>query len=338
MRAMTKNALAAAGICALIAASARAQTIELPGGAGPGRGTHVVYLAGDEEYRSEEALPALAKILAVRHGFPGTVLFSLDPADGTIDPNRADSLAGSEALDRADVIVMSLRHRRWPDVDMKRFEAALHRGVPLVALRTSTHAFQFADGPWRRYNRFGKDVLGEGWVSHWGRHKAEATRGVVEPAAKDLPLLRGVGEVFAETDVYEAYPPADATILLRGQVLQGMTPDAPPADYRKKRAADGIEQGVNDPMMPVAWTRSHVNSAGTTNQIFCTTMGAASDLDNEGLRRLVVNAVFRAAGLPVPDRADVSPVGRYDPSFYGFNAFRKGVKPADLIEVLASPP
>ncbi|HEY0549200.1 MAG TPA: hypothetical protein VGF13_06325, partial [Verrucomicrobiae bacterium] len=43
-----------------------------------GQGKHIVFLAGDEEYRSEEALPQLAKILAQRHGFKCTVLFSVD--------------------------------------------------------------------------------------------------------------------------------------------------------------------------------------------------------------------------------------------------------------------
>ena len=42
--------------------------IEIKGGAGPGQGKHVVLVSGDEEYRSEEALPQLAKILAKRHG------------------------------------------------------------------------------------------------------------------------------------------------------------------------------------------------------------------------------------------------------------------------------
>src|SRR5687768_15371396 len=46
-------------------------------------GKHVVFLSGDEEYRSEEGLPMLAKILSQRHGFKCTVLFALDP-DGTI--------------------------------------------------------------------------------------------------------------------------------------------------------------------------------------------------------------------------------------------------------------
>src|SRR5947209_20625926 len=57
---------------------------------GPGQGKHVVFLSGDEEYRSEEGLPMLAKILSQRHGFRCTVLFAVDP-DGTINPeNRSE--------------------------------------------------------------------------------------------------------------------------------------------------------------------------------------------------------------------------------------------------------
>src|SRR4051794_41749020 len=105
---------------------------------GPGQGRHIVLLAGDEEYRSEEGLPMLAKILSQRHGFECTVLFSVAP-DGTIDPKASTSLSDGVALERADAIVMSLRFRHWPDADMSRFAARLNAGVPIVALRTSTH-------------------------------------------------------------------------------------------------------------------------------------------------------------------------------------------------------
>ena len=54
-------------------------------------------------------------------------------------------------------------------------------------------------------------MLGETWLTHWGRHKVEATRGVIEPSQRGHPLLRGVTDIFGDTDVYEAYPPADAT-------------------------------------------------------------------------------------------------------------------------------
>lgn len=305
--------------------------IEFPGGAGPGAGKHIVLLSGDEEYRSEEGLPMLARILSERHGFRCTVLFAVDSDSGEINPKNANSLPGSEALDSADAIVMLTRFRAWPDEAMARFVKAYEAGKPIVALRTSTHAFQFPDGsPYRPYNDFGKNVLGEQWVSHWGRHKEEATRGVIEPSAAQNPILRGVNDVFGDTDVYEANPPADATILLRGQVLAGMTPDSPPASYRKQCADGGPEQDVNDPMMPIAWTRERKNDAGATNRIFCTTMGAATDLQNEGLRRLVVNAVYWGLGLDVPAAADVAVVGQYNPSAYGFDGFRRGVKPADL--------
>ena len=79
----------------------------------------MVLLSGDEEYRSEESLPQLAKILAERHGFKCTVLFAINPADGTIDPTVKNNLPGAEALDSADVIVMGLRFREWPDEQMK---------------------------------------------------------------------------------------------------------------------------------------------------------------------------------------------------------------------------
>ncbi|MBI5692357.1 MAG: hypothetical protein HZC55_19925 [Verrucomicrobia bacterium] len=302
------------------------------------KGKHIVFLSGDEEYRSEEALPMLAKILSQRHGFKCTVLFALDP-DGTINPENQRSLPDSAALASADALVLSLRFRNWPDADMQRFVDAFHRGIPVIALRTSTHAFNIPAGStWAKYGwnskapwpgGFGKHVLGETWVTHWGKHKFEATRGVIESAAQSSPLLRGVADVFGDSDVYEAYPPADATILLRGVVLKGMNPADAPADHTKKRAADGREQGVNSPAMPIAWTRLFTNEAGRQNRIFTTTMGAATDLENEGLRRLVVNAVYWGLGLDVPARADVRVVDPYAPRKYGFRGYRYQLTPAD---------
>lgn len=301
--------------------------------AGPGKGKHIVFLSGDEEYRSEEGLPMLAKILSQRHGFKCTVLFSVD-ADGFINPDAGGSLSNPAALDSADAIVMLLRFRHWDDDANKKFEAAVNRGVPLIALRTSTHAFNGLKGPYEKWNfgnkgGFGKQVLGETWVSHWGKHKIEAMLGVIEPGAEQHPILKGTGQIFADSDTYEAYPPADAKILLRGQVLKGMKPTDPPADYIKKRASDKQEQGVNSPMMPVAWTRELKNDAGRVNKIFTTTMGAATDLQSEGTRRLVVNSVFWGLGLEVPAKANVDYIGDYQPSMYSFKGYKKGVKPSD---------
>src|SRR5580692_5930423 len=111
------------------------------GGAGPGRGKHIVLVSGDEEYRSEEGLPQLAKILAQRHGFTCTVLFSIDPHDGTINPNRHDNIPGLEALRTADVLVILTRFRELPDDQMRHIVEYIDSGGPVVGLRTATHAF-----------------------------------------------------------------------------------------------------------------------------------------------------------------------------------------------------
>ncbi|MDZ4403919.1 ThuA domain-containing protein [Prosthecobacter sp.] len=304
--------------------------------AGETKSKHIVLLAGDEEYRSEEALPMLGKILSQRHGFKCTVLFSLG-ADGTIDPTAGASLSHPEALDSADAIVMLLRFRHWDEATSKKFEAAVNRGVPIIALRTSTHAFNGydKDSPFAAWNwnnpegGWGRKVLGETWVSHWGKHKVEATKGIIEAANANHPVLRGVSDLFGNSDVYEAAPPADSIILARGQILQGMTADTPPASYKKATAAK-VEQDVNSPMMPVAWVRVVKNDAGKENKTLCTTMGAATDLANEDLRRLVVNGVFWGLGLEVPEKADVTLVGDYQPTMYGFKGFKTGLKPDDF--------
>src|SRR3989440_3220766 len=132
-----------ASLLGALASARAADFVVYEGKSGMGAGKHIVFLTGDEEYRSEESMPQLAKILAERHGFKCTVLFAIDPADGTINPKVTTNLPGAEALDSADVIVMALRFRQWPDEQMKHFVDAYQAGKPIIALRTSTHAFQY---------------------------------------------------------------------------------------------------------------------------------------------------------------------------------------------------
>ncbi len=313
---------------ALAATMAQVQTDRLTFLPEKPNGKHVVLLAGDEEYRSEEALPQLARILAQRHGFRCTVLFSLNER-GEIDPECQTNQPGLEALETADLVVMALRFRRWPDEQMRHFDAYFKSKKPILALRTSTHAFDHKSGPYERYGwqsktwpgGFGKQILGETWVSHWGIHGKQATRGI--PAGKS-PLLNGVKEVFGTTDVYEAHPPADARILLRGEVVAGMSPQDAAAQGRKMTAIN-VEQDLNQPMMAIAWTRE-VDG----RRVYVTTLGAATDFLNEGVRRLVVNGAYWGLGRRIPDRANVDLVGDYRPSAFGFGGYRRGVKPHTL--------
>ena len=71
------------------------QSLTYEGSSGVGKGKHIVFIASDHEYRGEETCPAIARILAKRHGFKCTVLFGLDN-DGYIKPGSSqDSWHGS---------------------------------------------------------------------------------------------------------------------------------------------------------------------------------------------------------------------------------------------------
>lgn len=304
---------------------------------GPGHGKYVVLIAGDDaEYHSEEALPQLAKILAVHHGFKCTVLFPINPTDGTINPTYNRNTPGLEALRKADLMVLFMRWRDLPDDQTKEIIDYAQSGRPIIAIRTGTHPFQMKTSKtYEKYNwnstvpgwegGFGRKFVGETWVAHHGQHGKQSTRAFFAPGAADSPILRGIksGEIWVPTEVYEVRLPMLPTCrpLLLGQVLSGLHPNDPPVPGK-----------VNDPMMPVAWTNHFTTDSGKTGRAFTSTMGAADDMESEGLRRLLVNAVYWAVGLEnkIPAKADVDLVGDYHPHSYLDQTYTKGVKPSDL--------
>ena len=115
--------------------------------------------------------------------------------------------------------------------------------------------------------------------------------------------------------------PGDSLPLVLGQVVAGMKATDPPLEGKK-----------NDPMMPIAWTRSYKGEAGKTARVFTTTMGASQDLTSEGLRRLLVNASYWGLGMEerISAQSNVAIVGEYNPRPFRNDGFQKGVRPADL--------
>src|SRR4051812_7797564 len=150
---MNVTRLPALALLFAVAASAKAADpwVTYEGGDGPGKGKHVVLVSGDEEYRSEEALPQLAKILAKRHGFTCTVLFAVDK-DGTINPQVTDNIPGLEHLKHADLMVIATRFRDLPDDQMQYVDEYVRAGKPVVGMRIATHAFQLKTG--KTYQRY----------------------------------------------------------------------------------------------------------------------------------------------------------------------------------------
>jgi hypothetical protein len=315
------------------AACATEPWLELKGQSGPGQGKQVVLVSGDEEYRSEESLPQLAKILSRRHGFNCTVLFAVDD-DGVITPTRTDHIAGLEALKMADLMVILTRFRDLHDDEMKLIADYIDSGRPIVGMRTSTHAFNLKPG--KAYSHyswtskewqggFGRQVLGETWIDHHGHHGQQSTRGIIAAENQGHPILRGIkdGDIWGPTDVYRVRLPlpGDSRPLVLGQVLEGMSPTDKP-----------VSGPQNEPMMPVAWVKTFTGKSGKAARVFTTTMGASQDLTSEGTRRMLVNSCYWALGLEdkIPAKSDVTIVGPYKPSPFGFGKHKKGVRPADL--------
>ena len=301
--------------------------LSLDGKDGPGSGKLVVLVSGDEEYRTEESMPMLAKILAEKHGFSCKVLFSWDETGTYIDPDNHQGVRGWHYLDNADLMIIGTRFRIPSLEEAEHITHFLNAGKPVIGIRTSTHAFNFVDrnfGGKITFKEFGPKILGEGWVNHHGRHKKEGARGVIESSNADHPILNGVNDVFGPTDVYgiRALTEKD-TILLRGQVTENLNPDSYPVDSK------------NDPMQPLAWLHPYTSPSGSEGLAFCTTMGGSVDLVSEDLRRLIVNATYHLSGLEVPTEADVAYIDPFYPSFYGFLKDKKNywknmdMQPAD---------
>jgi hypothetical protein len=316
--------LIAAAVNLSLAPCTRAEPLVYQGVAGPGKGKHIVFLAGDHEYRSEETLPALARLLAKHHGFKCTVLFDLDE-EGNIIAGEGSNMPGMEALRSADLAVVFLRFQNFPAEQMKHFEDYLNRGGPIVGLRTATHAFRTPkDDPFAKYSfdskvpgyelGFGHQVLGQTWVGHYGRNHQQSTRITIVEERKHHPILRGVKDVWVQAGAYVGKP-VDGDILTLAQPLNGMTPDSP-VDATK-------------PPQPSEWTLTYTSPSGKTARVMTSLYGTPEDITNEGYRRLLVNGCFWALGLEDAIQPDlnIAFVGPFKPNTFGNGAYAQGVKP-----------
>jgi hypothetical protein len=276
------------------------------------------------------------------------VLFAQDhDKPGIVDPNCLNNIPGLKWLEEADLMVIFTRFRALPEEQMKWIDYYLKSGRPVLGIRIATHAIHFtendslssfrhygnfnnSEGPWK--GGFGRFILGEKWISHHGDHGNQSTRGLKAPGAEDHPVWTGIeeGSIWGPTDVYGIRLPLpdDSQPIVLGQCIDrsmeydekdsrlGMRPTD--TGLPGKIEIDGIMIDQNDPMMPIAWTKSYQIPGGKKGRSFTSTIGASTDLLEEGTRRLIVNAVFWLLDQDVPDLANVDIVGEYSPSGFGF--------------------
>lgn len=308
---------------------ANSQWLTYTGKAGPGKRKHVVLIAAEQEYRSEQAMPMMARVLSQHHGFDCTVLFSVNEK-GEVDPtlpapfkdkSRRHNIPGLEYLSSADCVIWVSRFMYLPDDQMDHFHQYFDSGKPLIALRTANHGFMRG----KKYSVNGREIglkefLGGAFMGHHGGWHRESTRGIIVEANKTHPILTGVEDIWGTSDVYrchnEGFPfPDDCTALVMGQPLVDLNPESPPNAKKEP--------------LPVAWVKTWRGNKNLSSKIFHFTMGSAEDFANAGVRRLTANAVYWGMGMEdsIDAKSKVDIVGDYQPLKPGFNYQKLGVQP-----------
>lgn len=213
----------------------------------------IVLVSGEDEYKSAVTLPQFAKHLETNYGFKTIYLQR---------QSKPDTIAGLEALERADLLILLARRMTLPEEQLKKFQNYFESGKPVVGLRTASHAYQ-------NWLVFDKQVLGGNYQNHYGKNLLPKI--TVHPAAKEHPILRGVPETFTSSgSLYRNTPLQTNTTLL----LTGAIPDH---------------------TEPVAWTHEYKGA-----RIFYTSLGDEREFGEQAFRRLLDNAIHWALKKPAP--------------------------------------
>ncbi len=287
---------------------------------------HIVFVIGDEEYRSEESMPMLGQILKRELGAKVSLCFPVDEK-GFINPNVNNNIDGLEALKSADLMVIFTRWRELPKEQAKLITDYVESGKPVVGFRTSTHAFLYKkDSSMASLNNeWPAKVFGQQWIVHHG-HFDDGAKPLTSVYPKDnskTPILRGVNSFNAYSWLYHVDGGdwklnGDCFTFLEGKSL------------KSKHEMEG--NLTKYPIIqPVAWTKSYKGKSGKSSRVFFTTLGHPYDFKEESMRKLALNGIYWALGLEnkIPKNGvNTTIVGKYEPSNSGFGEkFKPNVKP-----------
>ncbi|CAH0998925.1 hypothetical protein LEM8419_00220 [Neolewinella maritima] len=304
-------------------------TVQSGGEVPPADRPKVVFVTGDEEYRSEESMPMLARMLENNMDVQTVVGYSLDSA-GVIDPNNVYSISQLDELADADLMVVFARYRQLPAEMARKITDYAESGRPLVGFRTATHTFKYVEEKDSALMVLNDDwptrVFGQQWIVHHGHFEdghGKLTDVTVREGKEDNPILRGFEPFEAYSWLYHVDGgdwklSGDSDPILMGHSL------------RSKQEADGkLDEYPLD--QPVAWTKTYTGTSGIPARVFFTTLGHPYDFREESMRKLALNGIYWALGREddIPeDGADATTIGTYTPNNSGFGeVYKQGVRP-----------
>lgn len=233
----------------------------------------ILFMIGEQEYRTEESLPEFAKSELEPHGFRTTFVRA--------DTNDSNHFPGLEALKDADLLFLSVRRRTLTAEQMHLIRAHLDAGKGLIGIRTSSHAFALRQGQppadhvvWQEFD---SEVLGHNYLNHYNNR--EGTEIASVPHSNHDPLMTGItassfhssGTLYIARDIAP-----NATVLMRGSTIVKGEPK----------------------LEPVTWYQTHKNA-----RVFYTSLGHIDDFKHPSFRRLLFNAVHWTLKKPIPDKA-----------------------------------
>ncbi len=241
-------------VCLLLASLTLLRAVE------PAR---IVFMIGEDEYRTWETLPEFAEKDLRPLGYRITVV-QADAADKNNFPGL------TLALRDADLLFVSVRRRTPPPEQLDAIRAHLAAGKPLIGIRTASHAFALRDkdkleNPNRAvWQDFDPEVLGGSYSNHYKGN--QTARISLAPGAESHPILRGISatRLAGHGSLYKVSPLGEGTKPLLIGAIVGEAPD------------------------PVAWTRLYGPKSA---RIFYTSLGHPDDFPNADFRRLLLNSI-----------------------------------------------
>ena len=229
---------------------------------------HLVVVMAEDEYETAKTLPPF-----VLKNFGGYFKITCVYANAE---DRND-IPGIEALNDADIAIWSIRRRTLPKLQMDIVRKYIADGKPLVAIRTTSHAFSLRNAKPEEgltdWPGFDREILGGNYHDHHGNDVATHVRAI--EATVDHPILQGV-------------PTEEFRVFGSLYMNEPLSTTAAPLMVGRAEGADKQE--------PVAWTHQRPNGG----RVFYTSLGHPKSFDVPGFTRMLRNATYWAAGFPVP--------------------------------------
>jgi type 1 glutamine amidotransferase/nicotinamidase-related amidase len=217
----------------------------------------IVIAISEPEYKTDKTLPVFAaETLETGLGYDCAVLQG--------DPQKHYLPGLGEALQDADLLLISIRRQALRASHLAAIRRHLAAGKPLIGIRTASHAFDSrGKGPegTEQWPKFDPEVLGGNYTGHFGNTDAPTVS--LADGASAHPILKDVTLPFTSAgSLYKTRPLAKtATPLLVGKI-------------------------ANAEAEPVAWTNTYGKS-----RIFYTSLGHEDDFKDASFVRLLANAV-----------------------------------------------